>query len=252
MGLPVKAEPFSCHRVSDVEQVVSMLARAAPAARIFAVGWSMGGIVLANYMATAGADCPLAAGVSVSGSNDQTTIDRDAYSCSVWQPLVLRATLQQTLALPGLAMRGVDMGRLRAVSTAAEFHAAFSVPYFGFADLDSFYAAADVCSAGNPRKACGIQRPLLYISALDDPIFDADTLHAEDLSRANPHLSFLVTGRGGHCGWASGWSPLAEAWEFPSRAALDFILAVCDRAGGASESCTSSGSEDERPRARGS
>ena len=62
--------PFHGARTSDVAALVALVAAAAPGVPLVGVGYSMGAIVLANYLGVAGAGCPLRAAVAVSGCFD--------------------------------------------------------------------------------------------------------------------------------------------------------------------------------------
>jgi hypothetical protein len=265
MGLPLSDEPFLASRTSDLSDVIDLLHKCAPQAPLCAIGWSMGAIVMTNYVANAAEDCKLVGAVSISGCNEVAALHFDSYSQRVWQPVVCRASLQNALSLgvSKLTARGVDVAELETVWHGKDFDRVFTTPYCGYDDVEEFYADVDLCSRKGVEKAQRIAVPVLFLSALDDPIFDVDTLHAPRLAKCNSNLSFILTKRGGHCGWASGKAPAAEAWTFPTGTALDFLSAVVVRSSRSSEADLNSAAgtperplssederEDDKPRAR--
>jgi predicted alpha/beta-fold hydrolase len=228
MGRPVQREPFDSARGDDGSQLLAHIERACPGTPLLGIGFSMGAIVLNNYLASAGESTPLAAAVSVSGMVNTHESARgfpNEYSRQVWQPFILRATRSGALKLGAelLTARGVDPQKLCRVETARELDEAFSVPYFGYKDYEDFVHHQCIV---HPSKYGAISRPLLFINARDDPLFDIDCQHCTELVAGNPHLSFLLTDRGGHCGYASGLQPWRNPWGFPIEAAIAFFEAV--------------------------
>ena len=68
--------------------------------------------------------------------------------------------------------------------------------------------------------------PCLAVNAVDDPIMHCDSLHAEEYSRENENLLFLVTERGGHAGWPWGWRFRSRGWDFMGESAKVFIYSL--------------------------
>ena len=58
--------PFHGARTSDLGALVELVAKAAPGVQLVGVGYSMGAIILANYLGVAGASCKLTAAVAIS------------------------------------------------------------------------------------------------------------------------------------------------------------------------------------------
>jgi len=54
----------------------------------------------------------------------------------------------------------------------------------------------------------------MAIHARDDPFIHCDTLRAAEFAAGNEHLMFLITEKGGHCGWPWGWDFPSRGWQF--------------------------------------
>jgi predicted alpha/beta-fold hydrolase len=108
---------------------------------IGAVGFSMGAIILANYVATAGATCPLKAAVSVSGSFDPRELMMYRHSSRKWQPLLCH-DLKRNFLLPNLGLatrKGVEMRRARNASSIIDFDREIMTVIHGYDDVYHYY-----------------------------------------------------------------------------------------------------------------
>lgn len=88
------------------------------------------------------------------------------------------------------------------------------------------------------RRACSImdsQIPLGVLNAFDDPISTWRTIfaneglmHPSEFVRhlGNGKIALLLTAKGGHIGWPTGWIPSRNNWEFMNEAAASFVEAV--------------------------
>ena len=232
------AQPFHGARTSDLGALVALVAEAAPGVRLVGVGYSMGAIILANYLGVAGPTCALAAAVAVSGCMDAVA-NKGGYSARTLEPF-LTYELKQNFCTGArgalLANAGVDVAAAVGprVGCIMEFDAATVVPANGFTDVDDYYRHMSV---GHLGKLHRVGAPLLHLHACDDPIIDCDTF-APFLPRAAvgapcapppplpPNLYALITRRGGHVGWCEGWWPWRARWSFQNRAVLEFVHAV--------------------------
>jgi predicted alpha/beta-fold hydrolase len=173
------------------------------------IGFSLGGNVLAKYLAEQGESGPVKAAVTVSA------------------PLDLAATLASMMRRRNRVYHNYLLSRLRIQSTLpdsrfdqetravmAEARSIFDVdqglvaPRNGFADAWDYYAR---CSAA--RFLPAVRVPILAIHALDDPWIPG-TGYQEFAWRNNPWLAPLLSRRGGHLGFhgrdsATPWHLLA-------------------------------------------
>jgi len=79
--------------------------------------------------------------------------------------------------------------------------------------------------------------PTCILHSFDDPISTWRTnaaneglLNPNNFVRAanvgNNRIALLLTGKGGHIGWPTGWLPFRRNWEFMNEAAASFVEAV--------------------------
>ena len=234
-GTPLTSgAPFHGARTSDVAATVALVAQAAPGVELVGVGYSMGAIVLANYVGVAGTRCPLSAVVSISGCFDTSANAHFPYSEAVWQPwLCMELKANFTTRGPAAeALRSggrVDLAAASAgsVRSIVDFDRLVPVPHYHFDGVHDYYRH---CSLGNLGKLQQVRTPLLALAACDDPVINSDSFapFVRGLASpgASPFLHFLFTRRGGHVGWCEGWAPWARPWSFMHRSVFGFADAV--------------------------
>jgi predicted alpha/beta-fold hydrolase len=98
-----------------------------------------------------------------------------------------------------------DLSRLRDIRTVRQFDAAFTAPFFGFADAEDYYHRAAAL-----RVVEHIRIPALVITAEDDPFVPVEPFRDPKLT-GNPNITVVVTKHGGHCGFLAGRSPAGAA-----------------------------------------
>jgi predicted alpha/beta-fold hydrolase len=145
-------------------------------------------------------------------------LDGSGFWSWIYRGRFLRALRRKALALssrfPGL----LDPAAVRAARTFAAFDDTVTARIHGFASAEDYWMR---CSSG--RFVAGVRRPLLAISALDDPLVPASSLPLE-AARANPMVELVTTPAGGHVGFVSG-SPLRPGYWAEARA-MDFLATV--------------------------
>lgn len=90
MDTPIKGwNVFHGARIADIEATVQTIRIAIyPGQSLVGVGYSMGAIILANYVARTGADCALDAAIAVSGVLDSRFQLFNERAKRVWQPML--------------------------------------------------------------------------------------------------------------------------------------------------------------------
>jgi uncharacterized protein len=214
----------------DYAEVGAMLAairstipRATP---LFAVGVSLGGSALLNWLgregsqaqqmltAAAAVSAPLdlvAAGIAISrGLNRVYT----AHFLATLKP----KSLAMAVRFPGL----LDAARIRRARTMWDFDDAVTAPLHGFAGTRDYWTRA----SSKPWLA-SVALPTLVINARNDPFIPAHSLPgARDVS---PAVTLEQPRHGGHAGFASGRFPGHVEW-LPARLLHFFAAAAGDAA----------------------
>jgi len=206
----------------DLDLVVSMLAGRDPYARIGAVGISLGGNVLLKWLGEHGHDAPkqVRAVVGISTPFDlercARALDRGVakltYTASFMRSFRQKVR-DKAHAFPGF----VDVAAVMRARTFAEYDRAVTAPLHGFADEVDYWRRSS-CLPYLAR----VRRPVLLISARDDPFVPPDAL--PDPASLPPGVVAEFSERGGHVGFWEGppWRP--RAWA--ERRALAFLSSV--------------------------
>jgi predicted alpha/beta-fold hydrolase len=201
----------------DLAYVVERLAAERPGRAIALCGFSLGGNVIAKYLGERGEGVPaeVAGAAVISVPFDLARCARALDGPGFWKWVYrerflagLRVkALEKARRFPGI----LDVGAIRAARTFSAFDAAVTAPLHGFASAEDYW---ERCSSG--RFVAGVRRPLLALSALDDPLVPADSLPL-GAARGNPYITLVTTPVGGHVGFVSG-SPLRPSYWSEARA----------------------------------
>eukprot|EP00535_Pseudo-nitzschia_heimii_P012606 CAMPEP_0197199846 /NCGR_PEP_ID=MMETSP1423-20130617/34094_1 /TAXON_ID=476441 /ORGANISM="Pseudo-nitzschia heimii, Strain UNC1101" /LENGTH=447 /DNA_ID=CAMNT_0042653713 /DNA_START=394 /DNA_END=1738 /DNA_ORIENTATION=+ len=255
MDTPIRGlNSFHGARTSDAQAAASVIKHRALAdgQLLVGAGYSMGGIVIANYVATYGKDCALDAAVAVSGGLDMRYQEYFYRAQRLWQPM-LAGTLRDEFMLGKFGHRVKEkltdfqyLQLLRASHiTEIDRHAV--VPLNGFDDLDHYYremsALGDIphdpdtdelVDPNRSGKIHDVSIPMLVVQAFDDPLItwrasvqNSGLMHPENLVKSGSgNLMLLLTKAGGHVGWAVGLWPTQNKWKWMSDVVMSFAKAV--------------------------
>lgn len=238
MGKTPMQTPYFFHgaRTSDLESTLEMLETVNMP--YHAVGFSMGGIVIANFVTRAGDAVPknLQSVVSVSGALDLTSMANPQGSTRtkrVWQPYLLLGLTINISRFRKMIEKKLNYSKIPMVFDLPTYDAAITAPFNDFGTgpegLRNFYEAAS--GAPGPKaydNVHNIKRKMLHIHADNDPIVSIDYFR-EHINIEAENTWYLVTKSGGHVGFPTGTLPWRHGWEFMSNCALSFIYA-CDAA----------------------
>ena len=178
-----------------------------------AAGFSLGGNLVARYAGTSGTGCAADAVAAIN-----PPLDLEGCLRAMERPGNLPYQIRFVTLLCSQIRR---LRRLRPVAgppaapwrirTLRRFDDRFTAPDAGYPDAAAYYADA---SAG-PRLA-GARRPVLVLSARNDPFVEAATF--EPIRELAPTVTWVHPVQGGHCGyWQAGrprlWvAPALLAW----------------------------------------
>lgn len=194
----------------DVGFVVRRLIERQPGIQLYVAGYSLGGNVTAKWFGENGDALPdnVRAGAAISAPYDlvesgrhmDNTISR-LYVLHFLRKLVPKAEEKHRM-YPGI----IDIERVRRARTFREFDDYATAPLHGFADAHDYYS-----SVGCGRFLEGVRRPLLLLSADDDPFNPGHTLPRE-LAARHPYLHAEFTRYGGHCGFVYREAGRTVSW----------------------------------------
>lgn len=179
---------------------LSWLVRSSTAKTLFAVGFSLGGSVLLNFLARDEAAARLTAAVAVSAPYDLSLgarfLDSGTFITRQYLarflPAMKTKALEKAKRFPAL----LDARAISSTTRIRDFDHHFTAPLFQFESAEHYYAH---CSAGPLLRQ--IHTRTLLLSSLDDAL--APPKIPDDVG-ANPALDVLLTERGGHVGFVGG------------------------------------------------
>jgi hypothetical protein len=206
----------------DLDLVVARLVERDPPVRIGAVGVSLGGNVLIKWLGERGDGTPeqVRGAVTISTPYDlercarrlDRGMQRYTYTASFMRSFKQKVR-DKARAFPDF----VDMAAVMRARTFAEYDRVVTAPLHGFADEVDYWRRAS-CVPYLAR----VTRPVLLISARDDPFVPSEAL--PDPASLPPNVVAEFSERGGHVGFIEGppWRP--RAWA--ERRAIAFLSSV--------------------------
>lgn len=187
----------------DIVEIVAHIENRHPGVPLFAVGFSMGAMILLRYLGERGAHARLRAAVALAAP-----VDMNAAAASLESSLKKRSI--NFMMVSGLKMlmfrkiwrseyrSEVDFGGMLRARTMRQFEEASICRLHGYKDAEEYY------TTNNPRSVLPhIDVPTLIVNAEDDPVVSVSTLPMEELG-GNRRIFVAITRRGGHIGWGSG------------------------------------------------
>mmetsp|Transcript_6557 Transcript_6557/g.9553 ORF Transcript_6557/g.9553 Transcript_6557/m.9553 type:complete len:647 (-) Transcript_6557:319-2259(-) len=233
---------FNGARVSDVDASAKALKFAIPPGQILAgAGYSMGAIIIANYVARSGANCYLDAAVSVSGGLDMREMLTFKRSMRLWQPVLakeLRETvLGQFRARYEKRLTSEQYLALMRSTSVSSIDINAVVNYNGFDDIFHYYsemsAMGDMVRLDGTKEEVGrianVSIPFLVVHALDDPLCTWRTMGPNPqqlIQTGSGNVMMLLTKTGGHVGWPLGTNPKLDGWKWMNNVVGSFVDSV--------------------------
>jgi predicted alpha/beta-fold hydrolase len=218
------ARSYHSGDTGDLAHLVAALAAERPGRPVLLAGFSLGGNVVVKYLGERGDELPsevrAAAAISVPFDLERSAraLDAPGFWNRIYRERFLRRLRAKAREKAGRFPGAFDARAALRARTFAEFDAALTAPLHGFPSAEAYWHR---CSSG--RYLSGVRRPLLALSALDDPIVPADTLPLE-AARANPRVTLETTDAGGHVAFVAG-SPFWPSF-WAERRAVDFLAAL--------------------------
>jgi len=179
-----------------------------PAARLHAVGVSLGGNMLAKWLGERGSEAAFVAAAASIGSPLDLAAGGAALARGfnlVYTKMFLATLKDKALEKMARFPQVASAEAIRASRNLYEFDNAFTAPVHGFRDTDDYWSRA----SGKPHLV-EVAVPHLVLNSLNDPFVPAASLpRPQDVSR---FVQLEQPEEGGHIGFACGSFPGDLGW----------------------------------------
>jgi len=202
------ARSYHCGETGDLDSVIRHLRSRNPQG-LCAVGYSLGGAVLLNWLGEQRTAAGLLAAAAISVPFDlEGAAERLNRGFSRLYQWALLRQLRRSLSRKA-SCHGHPPPPLRSLTTFRAFDDAITAPLHGFANAGDYYRRASC----RPHLR-HIAVPTLLIQAADDPfLMPTNPLRPDELS---PPMRLELSAFGGHVGFIEGGSPLVpRSWLEP-------------------------------------
>jgi predicted alpha/beta-fold hydrolase len=203
------ARSYHSGETSDVRTLVAELRERFPDARLFAVGYSLGGNVLLKYLGEESEKSVLTRAAAVSVPMTLSVCaDRLNHGFSrvyeQWLLSSLKATFRKKAECVDLGL-AVERDQVKRLASLRAFDDRVTAPIHGFASAQDYYER----SSSRPFLA-RITTPTWIIHAKDDPFMtEAVIPEPHELSSA---VTLELSNQGGHVGFVAGDDPLRPVY----------------------------------------
>lgn len=210
----------------DVGVVITHLRKRFPNRSIMAMGFSLGGNVLLKFLGERSivGETPVSAAVAVSVPYDLSA-GADAleigFMARIYTRYFVRSLKAKVHAKQDSLTDGINLDAVRSSSTIRQFDDAITAPLHGFSNAEDYYE-----KSSSKQFLSTIRMPTLLIHSLDDPFLPSSAIPVQEVE-ANPHLTLVVTERGGHMGFVQSGSPRLSPFWLEEQASE--FLAHCGR-----------------------
>jgi len=194
--------------ITFISQRIQMLFPNAPLA---AIGFSLGGNVLANYLAEQ--PTPFRAAAIVCAPLHLASCSRRINQglSKLYQKYLVDMLKRDTMVkMNQQLLPQLSTNQLNAIHTMWQFDQQVTAPINGFVDAADYYQ-----QASGRDKLSRIRTPCLILHAQDDPFLDHACI--TQLSPLPKQVQFELTKKGGHVGFISGNNPLKPVYWLEQR-----------------------------------
>eukprot|EP01147_Barroeca_monosierra_P003978 gene3978-6434_t len=208
-------KPMHAARTSDFDRALKYVQTCRPQSRIFAIGFSLGAGILANYLGKYSSLAELDGAVCVSPS---WNFHRKHWAFTFWERHLVNTLKEYAEHNKSTVSEMQLYDSLMRVRCVREFDALAVVKPGGFRDVDDYYTTAS--SIHTSRR---ITVPTLALSAADDAVCCVDGAPQKE-EEFGVGLVVAITRSGGHLGFPQGILGLSPTG-LAEDAALDWFNA---------------------------
>lgn len=217
-----RARSYHSGDTQDLQENLSQLRLKYPDSPLLAVGYSLGGNVLAKYLGEYANSSLIQRAVVVSAPLQLSACAKRLESgfSKIYQSYLIKQLQQKTtekVKNPQLAQdMPISLSQIPQLQTFYDFDHKVTAPLHGFDGVDDYY-----------RRASGmdflqyIQKPTLVIHAADDPFMTADVIPTAEQYASQ--VTYELHSQGGHVGFIDGGTPFKPRYYLEQRI-LHFLI----------------------------
>ncbi len=218
------ARSYHSGETQDIQTTLTMLKLQYPENPIYAVGYSLGGNVLAKYLGEQQQASLIESAVVISAPLQLAACaSRIKHGFSrIYQSYLLKQLQQKVYDKLNIASISSQMPLTQdEVATLTTFHLfddRVTAPLHGFNGVEDYYARA----SGLPYLS-QITKPTLILHAKDDPFMNDDVIPQQ--GELSPAVMYELHNNGGHVGFIDGGTPLKPQFYLEKRI-IHFLFEV--------------------------
>ena len=206
---PLKtARTYCASNSEDLAAVIDHIKATYPTAQILALGVSLGGIILGNYLAKEGEavteklEAAMLVSVCFDTFRGTESLEKKGLNRMLNRHLANCLVDSIKEAKDHFAHSTLwDLDEVFSSTTIRDFDERFTAKQFGYADYREYYNAARIKGKINQIKV-----PTLALNAEDDVFSPGETLPTDEAKQSD-HVAILTTKYGGHIGFMEGALP---------------------------------------------
>mgnify|MGYP005989349125 CR=1 FL=1 len=221
-----KAQTYHSGQTADVAEFIQYLKQKHPNNPLYAVGFSLGGNVLAKYVGER-TESLLSGAVVISAplQLDECAKSIGTGFSKIYQKYLVDklkvSTHEKIDCLQGAEPIPLSKQRLDKINTLIEFDDLLTAPVNGFDDAQDYYH-----KSSGKQFLKSITTPTLIIHAKDDPFMNETVIPKN--TEMSDSVQFELSQRGGHVGFLSGSNPLNPEFWLETRS-VTFIQSLLEK-----------------------
>lgn len=202
------ARAYHSGQIQDPRYFIEHIQKQFPHNPKVAVGVSLGGNMLANYLSEYSDNSLLTGAAIISAPFELSSCSNRVNKgfSKIYQNYLLHSLKKNALNKADLIHQEltVSKSQIKAIKTLRDFDNLLTAPLHNFTDAEDYYHQ---CSA--IKKIATIQTPTLIIHSRDDPFMDNHVVISSSLPK---HIHYYLTDHGGHVGFVEKYNGKLNLW----------------------------------------
>lgn len=203
--------------IDDLKLFIGKIVNINKYEHIILIGFSLGGVILINYLNTLGDDLPeqIHKTACISTVFNLSNASKMISDNLIYRKYILSRMVKILIQKQEKFPDKIRLNDIKKFKIIEDFDNYYTAPAFSFKNAQDYYTK---CSVHN--KLAGIKVPTLLINSEDDPFLDKVCLPIKQ-AKQNDFITFYITKYGGHTGFVL-FNKENEYWH--EKKVVEFIL----------------------------